>query len=42
MKRFFVSFLILFTLITTLVCPVFANESLLGFEDDTMYVRVVK
>lgn len=42
MKRFFVSFLILFTLITTLVCPVFANESLLGYEDDTIFVQIVK
>ncbi|OLR65574.1 hypothetical protein [Peptoniphilus porci] len=42
MKRYFVSFLVLFALMTTLVYPVFANENILGFDDDTIYVRVVR
>lgn len=42
MKKYFASFLVLIILIIGISIPIFAEGETLGYEDDTIYVRVVK
>lgn len=42
MKKYLLSFTVLIVLIIGIFIPVFAERDILGFDDDTIYVRIVK